>query len=297
MNGSGEAMGQPRVSNTLSPTRPHAVSPALSDYSQQAPGSTPKPVGPEFLQSSSLSREGFRHAFFTRRGGSSKTPYDSLHFGSTGHDPGALAANVHAAAGALGVLVEHLYVVTQVHGRDATALRGDESREEVLSRKADVVLSRAGGVACGVKVADCVPVLVADRESGAVAAIHSGWQGTVANVVEAGITALRREAGQRGQLLAAIGPHIELCCFEVGDDVADKLATCVPTTDVIDRSRGPRPYVDLRKIVRAQLLALGLENESIDDVSGCTKCDAERFFSFRRDGEASGRLLSAIVVR
>ncbi len=239
-------------------------------------------MGPEFLQSSSLSREGFRHAFFTRRGGSSKTPYDSLHFGSTGHDPGALAANVHAAA---------------VHGRDATALRGDESREEVLSRKADVVLSRAGGVACGVKVADCVPVLVADRESGAVAAIHSGWQGTVANVVEAGITALRREAGQRGQLLAAIGPHIELCCFEVGDDVADKLATCVPTTDVIDRSRGPRPYVDLRKIVRAQLLALGLENESIDDVSGCTKCDAERFFSFRRDGEASGRLLSAIVVR
>jgi polyphenol oxidase len=254
-------------------------------------------VTPEFLKAPALAREGFRHAFFTRRGGSSKTPYDSLHFGSAGHDEQALAANVRAAAGALGVLAERLYVVTQVHGRDTTTLRGDEAREEVLERKADVVLSRATGVACGVKIADCVPVLVADRESGAVAAIHSGWQGTVANVVEAGITALRREGGKRGDLLAAIGPHIEVCCFEVGDDVAHKLAASVPGTDVIDHRPGLRPHVDLRKIVRAQLLALGLANESIDDVPGCTKCDAARFFSFRRDRESSGRLLSAIVAR
>jgi YfiH family protein len=195
------------------------------------------------------------------------------------------------------VRAERLYVVTQVHGRDTTALRGDEAREEVLGRKADVVLSRASGVACGVKVADCVPILIADRESGAVAAIHSGWQGTVANVVEAGVTALRREVGSRGDLAAAIGPHIEVCCFEVGEEVAHKLAACAPDIDVIDRSRGPRPHVDLRKVVRAQLREVGIGNESIDDVRGCTKCDADRFFSYRRDRDQSGRLLSAIVVR
>ena len=252
---------------------------------------------PEFLKAPSLSREGFRHAFFTRRGGSSQSPYDSLHFGSSEHDDGALAANVKAAAGILGVPTERLYVVTQVHGRNTIALRGDEAREEVLARKADVVLSRTGGVACGVKVADCVPILVADRETGAVAAIHSGWQGTVANVVEAGISALRREIGTRGDLLAAIGPHIEVCCFEVGDDVAHKLAACAPKIDVIERRGEARPHVDLRKIVRAQLLASGLTNQSIDDVAGCTKCDSVRFFSFRRDRENSGRLLSAIVAR
>jgi len=257
----------------------------------------PKALSPDFLQSPALSREGFRHAFFTRRGGSSKAPYDSLHFGAAGHDRETLASNVQSAAEALGVLADRLYVVTQVHGRETITLRGDEAREEVLERQADVVLSRAAGVACGVKIADCVPVLVADRESGAVAAVHSGWQGTVANVVEAGVTALRAEIGKRGDLVAAIGPHIETCCFEVGDDVAEKLAGCVSRRDVINHGRGPRPHVDLRKIVRAQLLALGLLDEAIDDVRGCTKCDLDRFFSFRRDREKSGRLLSAIVAR
>jgi YfiH family protein len=255
-------------------------------------------VTPELLQSPLLTRSGIAHAFFTRRGGSSKAPYDSLHFGSAGDDDRrALAANVEAAARSLGVEVDRLYVVTQVHGRVATLVRGDEAREEVLRRKADVVLSRTPGVACCVKVADCVPVLVADRDSGAVAAIHSGWQGTVANVVEAAITALRREVSSRGDLVAAIGPHIEVCCFEVGEDVAEKLAACAAEVGVVERHRGPRPHVDLRKVVRAQLRSMGLRDESIDDVSGCTKCDKERFFSYRRDRDHSGRLLSAIVAR
>jgi YfiH family protein len=244
-----------------------------------------------------LDGAGFRHAFFTRRGGHTRRPFDSLHFGATGHDGETLAANVRLAAGALGVDHGRLYVVTQVHGRDVAVVRGNENREEVLRREADVVFTKAPDVACGVKVADCVPVLVADRETGAVAAIHSGWQGTAAGVVGAGIAALRRELGQAGDLVAAIGPHIEACCFEVGDDVAAKLTACSPATDVVRKNQGPRPHVDLRRIVRAQLRAVGLADDAIDDVSGCTKCDPARFFSFRRDREHSGRLLSAIVAQ
>jgi YfiH family protein len=146
-------------------------------------------------------------------------------------------------------------------------------------------------------VADCVPVLVADDETGAVAAIHSGWQGTVANVVAAGVDGLRRELGHAGRLMAAIGPHIEACCFEVGDDVAEKLRACAPGASVVEARANARPYVDLRKIVRAQLIALGIADDAIDDVRGCTKCDAARFFSHRRDRENSGRLLAAIVGR
>jgi YfiH family protein len=254
-------------------------------------------VPAEFLVSSSLSRAGFAHAFFTRRGGSSKSPFDSLHFGSAGNDAETLAANVRTAAASLGVAEQRLYVVNQVHGRDTAVVRGDEPRKHVLERRADVVVAKVGGVACGVKVADCVPVLIADLATGAVAAIHSGWQGTVANVVEAGVTALRKETGIAGDLVAAIGPHIEVCCFEVGEDVAAKLAALVPGLDVVDRRRGERPHVDLRAIVRAQLRALGIGIGAIDDVPGCTKCDAERFFSFRRDRETSGRLLAAIVAR
>jgi YfiH family protein len=253
-------------------------------------------VGPDLLRSRLLDGAGFRHAFFTRRGGHSPRPFDSLHFGAAGQDRATLAANVRAAADALDVGPERLYVVTQVHGRDVAAVGGDEDRDAVLAREADVVVTKAAGIACGVKVADCVPVLVGDRVSGAVAAIHSGWQGTVADVVGAGVAALRRELGRDVDLVAAIGPHIEACCFEVGDDVAAKLAACAPGASVVRADR-PRPHVDLRSIVRAQLRAAGLDDGAIDDVAGCTKCDASRFFSYRRDREKSGRLLSAIVAR
>jgi YfiH family protein len=254
-------------------------------------------VPPEFLESSLLARAGFRHGFFTRRGGHSRQPFDSLHFGAFGHDAATLAANVQSAAEALGVDPSRLYVVNQVHGRAVTVVEANEDRSEVLAREADVVVTLAPGSACGVKIADCVPVLVADSETGAVAAIHSGWQGTVADVVGAAIAALRRTIGGQGTLLAAIGPHIEACCFEVGDDVAAKLRACSPEASVIVSDRGPRPHVDLRRVVRSQLVASGLSDGAIDDVRGCTKCDATRFFSYRRDKEKSGRLLSAIVAR
>jgi len=254
-------------------------------------------VAAEFLQSKLLAREGFRHAFFTRRGGHSSEPFDSLHFGSQGNDAERLADNVRAAADVLEIDPGRLFLVTQVHGRDVARVRGDEDRASVLGREADVVLTGATGVACGVKVADCVPVLVADITTGTVAAIHSGWQGTVANVVGAGVAALRREVGSGARLVAAIGPHIEACCFEVGDDVAAKLEACAPGESVALRGRGRRPHVDLRKIVRAELVAAGLSNDAIDDVLGCTRCDGARFFSYRRDRERSGRMLSAIVAR
>jgi YfiH family protein len=166
----------------------------------------------------------------------------------------------------------------------------------LLRRKADAIVSATAGVACGVKVADCLSILLADRKSGAVAAIHSGWQGTCANVVSASVGALRDAIGDAGDLVAAIGPHIEICCFEVGEDVAERLAACAPFVETVDRRRGPKPHVDLRAIVRAQLVALGIDEDAVDDVRGCTKCDAARFFSHRRDGETSGRLLAAIAV-
>jgi YfiH family protein len=244
-----------------------------------------------------LAEEGFRHAFFTRRGGHAPVPFDSLHFGVAGQSADDLAANVRSASEVLGVDPARLCTATQVHGRDVIVASGTEDRNDWLGQKADAVVSAARGVACGVKIADCVPVLVADRWSGAVAAIHSGWQGTEVNVTEAGIAALRKELGTRGDLLAAIGPHIEVCCFEVGDDVAERLRACAPGAGAVDRRRGPRPHVDLRKIVRAQLRALGLRDDAIDDVRGCTKCDAPRFFSYRRDRDHSGRMLAAITVR
>ena len=259
----------------------------------------PVDPSPEYLTSQLLLREGFRHAFFTRRGGTSRAPFDSLNFSvRVGDAPENVEANLRLAADALGVEPGRLYFLSQVHGTEVVHLTGRESRDEVVQKTGDVTMSNAPGVACGVRVADCVPVLVGDRRTGAVCAIHSGWQGTALGVTSAAVTALRRLIGGEGDLVAAIGPHIERCCFEIGDDVAERLAACAPfESDVIVREEGKKPHADLRRIVRIQLRALGLDDMAIDDVHGCTKCDKDRFFSYRRDKERSGRHLAAIVTR
>lgn len=258
----------------------------------------PPSCAPERVFSALLDAQGFRHAFFTRLGGVSKHPFDALNVASnsTGDDPEAVRENLRRCARALGVPVERLYILSQVHGTAAQVLDGTEDRDEVVQRQGDIVASSASGVACGVRSADCVPVLLGDRRSGAVVAVHSGWRGTAANVVDAAVRLLRTIAPSPS-IVAAIGPHIEACCFEVGDDVAAELAGASDAgSSVIDRCHA-RPHVDLRRIVHAQLGSAGVEPALVDDVRGCTVCDAGRWFSYRRDGAKSGRLLSAIVAR
>jgi copper oxidase (laccase) domain-containing protein len=137
--------------------------------------------------------------------------------------------------------------------------------------------------------------LLADRRSGAVAAAHAGWRGAVQGIVSASIEALRALAPDP-DLIAAIGPHISLAAFEVSEDVAETILKASRDPDIVDRSR-PKPHLDLRRMLRAELRWQGLKDAAIDDVWGCTVLEPERFFSFRRDGKASGRHLSAIVPR
>ncbi|HEX8793474.1 MAG TPA: polyphenol oxidase family protein [Polyangiaceae bacterium] len=185
-------------------------------------------------------------------------------------------AELAAALGAAGIVQ-----VKQVHGARAVLASEAEGQE------ADALVAPPSGrvVAVGVRVADCVPVLVARTDTGGVAAVHAGWRGVVAGVIAAGVESLGR-----GTLLAAIGPCIGACCFEVGADVSDRIG-------FVTRRAGEKAYVDLRAAVRAQLRALGLTDEAIDDVPGCTKHEPERFHSFRRDGANSGRMLAAIATR
>lgn len=273
---------------------PQGFTSPFSPDAAAGPDPATRPAAPA-LTSPRLAAAGFRHAFFTRGGGVSAAPFATLNFFSgSGDDPAAVAENLARAAAALAVSPERVYFLSQVHGVDVRVIAGDEAREEVLHEQGDITLSRAAGVACGVRIADCAPVLLADRESGAVAAVHSGWRGTVEGAAVAGVTALRALVGQEGDVVAAIGPHIGACCFEVGDDVAQIIAERSGLGEtVVDRSR-PRPHVDLRRVIAHQLEAAGVE---VDHVAGCTVCDADRFHSYRRDGKVSGRMLAAIVPR
>src|SRR5438067_324701 len=111
-------------------------------------------------------RAGFRHAFFTRKGGASLGPYESLSFSvAAGDTEECVGENSNRAARALGVAPERVYYVSQVHGAAALVVEGTEDRREVLYREADAVVGRDGRSAVGVRMADCVPILVADRKS------------------------------------------------------------------------------------------------------------------------------------
>ena len=264
------------------------------------------------LLSETLKNAQFAHAFTTREGGVSVAPHHSLDFALL-RDPSALRENQRRLAAAVGFDPERLYQSKQVHGRALLVAQGDP--RVMLEQEADALVADPGsGAAVAVRVADCVPVLLADPVTGRVAAVHAGWRGVVADVVG---TAVRRLAVDRshrrestssssrdaGGFLAAIGPCIGACCFEVGTDVGESIARATTVSAIArrDEARG-KVFVDLRGAVRAQLRALGLSDNSIEDVPhrsrpGCTRCDAQRFYSYRRDGDASGRLIGVIVAR
>ncbi|HEY4014943.1 MAG TPA: polyphenol oxidase family protein [Polyangiaceae bacterium] len=222
------------------------------------------------LRSKRLTEEGFRHAFGTREDAD--------------------------AAIAAGLAPDVLALVKQVHGARVV------EAADALGAEADGVVARGGGrglalplsgFAAGVRTADCVPILLADTVSGDVAAVHAGWRGVVAGVVPAALGAL----GAGARIVAAVGPCIGGCCFEVGRDVADAIAAASSGARVVVREAKDKAYVDLRIAVRGQLIARGVRATDIDDVAGCTKHEPDRFHSFRRDGAASGRMTTAIGPR
>ncbi len=138
------------------------------------------------------------------------------------------------------------------------------------------------GVLLGVRTADCVPVIAVHPPTRRVAVIHAGWRGTAAGVVSAAVGAL---GVPPGELLAAVGPAIGACCYEVGEEVVEALGR-----GPWARRRGERWFVDLRRRVTAELAGLGVPPPRIEWVGGCTGCSGA-FFSHRARGEA-GRMLA-----
>ncbi len=232
---------------------------------------------------------GFPHGFTTREGGASAGPFESLNLGGqVGDDPARVAENWARLERETGLRFAR---VRQVHG--ARAVRADAATAP--AEEADVVVTRAEGVAACVSVADCVPVLVADPGTGAVAAVHAGWRGTIARAAAEGVRALAREAGApASRFLAAVGPAIGPCCYEVSPELAARFRDELGAETVRE---GPRPRLDLWRANVAVLRAAGVSPERIEVVARCTACERERFFSHRRDAGRTGRQVAFIAPR
>lgn len=198
-----------------------------------------------------------------------------------------------------GVSLDRLLLIRQVHRADVAVARagrrGDWTRPE-----ADAIVSDDRSSAIGVRVADCAPILLADRRRPVVGAVHAGWRGTVQRAAAAGVEAMTREFGTRPEdLIAAIGPCLGPCCGEVGPEVVETFRSAGHGEDRIARwfaaAPSGRPHLDLWRANVDQLEAVGVPPAQIHVAALCTRTYAAHLHSYRAEGTGAGRM--AAVVR
>lgn len=226
----------------------------------------------------------------------SEGPFHALNLGrSLGDRPSAVTENRRRFAEAARYDANALVEAHQVHGAAVRVIDPGEDPAASSQKPADALIGR-DGVTVGIRVADCVPILIADPKTGWVAAVHAGWRGIVAGVVQETFRALYRLGASPADCCAAIGPHIEACHFEVGEDVASQIQAAAAGATVVFEDSGSL-RVSLEAAVRAQILDAGLSADRIDRIAGCTFAEQDRFFSYRRDSGTTGRHLAVIQSR
>lgn len=253
---------------------------------------------PPRLTAPGLDAPGLAHGFFSRAGGVSAPPYDSLNTGPGSEDaPENVAENRRRCLVALGVGPDRLVTAYQVHSPDVKVVSGPwENGPE----KVDALVTRTRGLAIGVLTADCMPFLFADPEAGVIGAAHAGWRGALAGVLENTIDAMTGLGARPDRIRAAVGPCLRQPDFEVGLDLVDAFLDRHPeSAPLFERRDNPeKRFFDLVGFGRRQLAGRGVER--FDDAGLCTLANADRYFSYRamrRRGEADyGRNLSAIAL-
>jgi YfiH family protein len=240
-------------------------------------------------------------------------PYDDLNLGfRSGDDPDRVAGNWKTVLAAAGVPGKTLVMPRMVHGdamadADAegvaastgspvsggTAAPGTGPDGAPLQRLepdgADAVCTRSTGKVLAVTMADCLTSLIFDPESGTAAAVHAGWRGTHAHILEKALRSLAAAGRIRpASTWVAFGPCLRPEVLELGPEVAEKLERAFV------RERSGKFYFDMPASNRSQALSAGIPAGQIRDLGGCTLTEPERYFSYRRDGQASGRLAAFI---
>jgi polyphenol oxidase len=258
------------------------------------------------------------HGFSTRLGGSSTLDGEKvLNLSFTEWDAKEnVLENRRALQKAIGTEEFTLAPLRQIHSDVVNAF----SAASAAARKGDASATNTPGVLLSAQTADCVPILLVDPRGHAVAAIHAGWRGTLGRIAQKTVGRMQMEFGSKPlDLLAAIGPSIGPCCYEVAADFVTKFtAQFSDAAEFFDEARtgdepnplqwlnmkppGHQPppkkvHLDLWKANHSQLLAAGLQTQNIYSSNLCTACHSDLFFSYRKQGALSGRMMSVIGVR
>ncbi len=261
--------------------------------------------GIPYLAAPALDKTGVAvHGFTTRDGGISPPPFDTLNLDfKVGDDPANVIANRKRVCRVMGAGLDRLVAADQVHGnRVATvdkihAGRGAYSREDALPG-IDALVTGVPGLLLSSYYADCVPLFFLDPVRRVVALAHAGWKGTVLRIGERTVRHMVQKHRCRPEdIVAAVGPSIGPCCYEVDAPVMEKVVQCLPgETGLAVNSRPGHWMLNLPEINRRILLRAGIKEENITMAGYCTACHGDVFFSHRGQKGRTGRMASLIML-
>ena len=251
-------------------------------------GSNNRTLNLQFLSLSG--QKGLAHAIFTRQGGVSRSPYDSLNTSFQNGDlPGNVGKNLRIISES--IKAGRLFFMNQVHGRNIILLRrNDHPPSPVSLPEADALITDIPSTAIMVKQADCQGVIMYDPNMAVVAIAHCGWRGNALDILGLVVDKMRSNFGcNPSDILAAIGPSLGPCCAEF-----KSYKTIFPEEFVKYMVR--EHYFDLWEISRSQLLEAGLRDDRIEISGVCTKCNTDLFYSYRAEG-ITGRFATVAMLR
>jgi len=260
---------------------------------------------PLFLFKSLSRHKEIVHFISSRVGGVSSYPYNSLnlafHVGDS-HDN--VLRNREIVASCLGITAENLTFARQVHGDNVTVV-GNEMKGKGLTALDDAIDSTDAmitdnlNICLIVLVADCVALLLFDPKRGVVGIVHAGWRGTLRGIAQKIINSfINRFGSEPGDIIVGISPSIGPCCYEVDQNVISQLVKKYDNEeDYLLKTGSKRGFLNLLELNKIQLKASGIHEENIEVAGLCTKCRHDIFFSYRYQGDRTGRFAAGIMLK
>jgi len=251
-----------------------------------------------YMTSSLLSA---RHMFTTRHGGVSTGVWSSWNFGENrGDEIENVRENYRRAGEIFGVSADDFVVTRQVHGIEVRVAAETDRHTigEPVPYEIDGLVTNIKGLPILIHIADCVPVLLEDKEAGVIGAVHCGWKSSVADILGVAVGKMLSLGAKAENIHAAIGESIGFCCFETDSEVPEAVEKYLggDTAGLIREEVSGKFHVDLKNANARRLMQLGLKSENIDISTECTMCNQEKYWSHRGTQGVRGSMCAAIML-
>ncbi len=241
------------------------------------------------------------HFVTTRLGGLSSGVYASFNLGYTAGDSKSIVdKNRQLLAGALGIKSEQLITIRQSHTKQVQIVTEETAAATPESDPYDAQVTNVPGKCLTVIVADCVPILLYDPTRHVIAAVHAGWRGTVRKIVSETMKVMSETFGCNPRhILAGIGPSIGPCCYEIGQEVIDEVVGRLGSREsfLIEGEKLGKARFDLWEANRRQLVEAGVLPDHIEISRICTSCNTDKFYSYRKEKDGTGRMMAGIMLK